>query len=301
MRALFLLVNNVCDIACEYCFYTIGYEKRSPLRIPSQHANSIAERITNVGFDTVILTGGDPLQSRRKKETFKVIRELKQRNLRVIVNTSAALLRPDDLDEIVRLGVNRVDISVDSHDPEVHNLQRGYHQDVVNAITGLISRGFNAVTTTTVVTERNAPTLRETVYWLQSLGVKDIRVQPVFIPHNEATAKDVAILEAIRNISGELPASHTSNYVNLLGATGSSHMPCRAMCAMGKSYFVATAEGCLTPCFHRADIVLGNLFRDDVDKLRQSLSHHELAETQHPKCFGPHCVSLFDNPWFWKP
>lgn len=300
MRSLFLLVNSSCDIACKYCFYTTGYEKRVPHRILAQYAPFVAQRIADVGFDTVILTGGDPFQSRLKHETYQLIRELKKHGRRVIVNTSAALLEERDLDTIVSLTVDRVDISIDSYDPEIHNQQRGCHQDAVNAIIGLLSRGFKKVATTTVVTSLNAPTLQQTIEWLRSLGVTDIRIQRAFIPTHEHSGDDV-VTQSIVEARQLLTAPHTSDYIGLSTQGQSKNvLPQHAICAMGKTYFVSTAQGVLTPCFHRSDMVLGNLFRDDPNMLCQALSGHELAIIRHPSCFGSHCISLFDNPRFWE-
>ena|GEM_PF-5547164 len=95
MKVLFLLINSVCDISCTYCFYTPGHEKRSGFRVHPKRASHIAEKIASAGFNTVILSGGDPLHSRLKHETYILVRELKMRGLRVIINTSAACLDMD--------------------------------------------------------------------------------------------------------------------------------------------------------------------------------------------------------------
>lgn len=299
MKALFLLVNSMCDIACTYCFYTTGHEKRSRYRVRPEIAGRVAERITSVGFNTVILSGGDPLHSRFKHETYALIRELKDQGLKVIVSTSAARLDEKDLDTIIGLGVDRVDVSIDSCDVAIHDAQRGCHAGTVSSITGLLKKGYRNVATTTVVTNLNAPKLLETILWLRELGVEDVRIQRVFLPGNVGDAN--GIMQAMYDAEPHLSASHTLRYIELTKHVFEGKpASCFALCRMGKEYFVCNAQGILTPCFHRDDIVLGNLFTDPVGVLLEALERHELIMHDVPPCFGSHCASLFDTPTFWR-
>ncbi len=300
MKTLFLLVNNVCDISCTYCYYTTGYEKRSKNRIHPEIVNHIAEKITAVGFSTVILTGGDPLHSRFKNETYDLISALKAKKLRVIVNTSAAFLTDDDLDIIIKLGVDRIDISIDSHDAEIHDMQRGRHVDAVRTITGLIGRGYQSVATTTVVTSINISTLSETIVWLHSIGVKDVRIQRAFLPGEISSESDI-MFEGMQKCLLQLNNTHMRAYIELTEYLFRNKVPfLYPKCQMGKEYFVCDATGILTPCFHRSDLVLGNLFYDSIVATKSSLERNELTTNIMPSCFSKSCVSLFDNPKFWR-
>lgn len=299
MRVLFLLINSMCDISCTYCFYTTGHQKRSHFRVRPEKAIHVAKKITSAGFSTVILSGGDPLHSQLKHETYVLVRELKAQGLKVIINTSAAYLNEDDYNTIIDLGIDRVDISIDSHNASIHDAQRGHHTDTIQAINGLIGKGYENVVTTTVVTLLNAPTLSETIFWLQKLGVQDVRVQCAFFPNNPS-AMD-GIIQAMHNVGPYLHAPHALKYIELTKhALKAQPAPCLAQCRMGKEYFVCNAQGILTPCFHRNDITLGNLFNDPVDVLCDTFEHHELIACDMPPCFGSHCASLFDIPTFWR-
>lgn len=299
MKSLFLLVNSTCDISCAHCFYTTGHEKRSRFRVKPEMANLLATRVAELGFTTVILTGGDPLHSRFKHETFELIRELKDQGCRVIINTSAAYLDEDDLDKIIELEVDRVDLSIDSHQGVIHDAQRGRHSDVVSVIKGLVSRGYRNIATTTVVTDLNASSLEETLSWLREIGVQDVRIQRVFLPYK---SDDVAgIMDAMRSVESLLDSPHARKYIELTErAFDGENPPVGARCQMGKDYFVCNAQGELTPCFHRDDISLGNIFDDTASVLHSAMDHHELIAHVVPPCFGGHCASLFDIPTFWS-
>lgn len=300
MKTLFLITNCTCDIACTYCFYNTGYERRSSDRIRADQATHIAERITALNFQTVILTGGDPLQSQYKSEAYALVRELKRCDRTVFISTSGAFLNDVDLDTIVSLNVDRIDVSIDSHLAEIHNAQRGRHADAVRTIVGLLRRDFRSISTTTVVTAANAPTLKHTIQWLQELGVRDIRVQRVFIPQDAGSLHHL-IQPGLHAAGTRLSTPHTESYIELTARAFSDQPPLPpATCRMGKEYFVCDATGGLTACFHRPDMALGNLFSDPIESLRRSLAANPLSLTSMPPCFGRHCVSLFDNPRFWR-
>lgn len=300
MKCLFLLVNSVCDIACTYCFYTTGHEKRFHKRIQPEQAKHVSNRISAAGFQTVILTGGDPLHSKLKNETYVLIKELKVCGLRVVVNTSAAYLDDVDLDTIIALGIDRIDVSIDSYRSDIHDAQRGRHVDAVRTITGLIERGYRSIATTTVVTEANVSTIVETVRWLHDLGVEDVRIQRAFLPVEARNSHELVTL-GMRQVGSHLSSAHVPDYIELTERAFSNGQPLpTASCRMGKDYFVCDAAGTLTPCFHRPDIVLGNLFSDPMDRLREILEMNELTQSTVPPCFGSHCTSLFDNPRFWR-
>jgi len=300
MKTLFLLVNSTCDITCGYCFYTTGHEIRSRFRVTTEQADLVADRIASTGFDVVILTGGDPLHSRFKRETYTLIAELKVRGLRVIVNTSAVRLTDEDLDIIITLDVDRVDVSIDSHIAEVHDAQRGRHADTVWSLQGFIARSYTKLACTIVVTELNVPTLFDTITWLRSCGVKDVRIQRAFLPEGSSQDGD-AIMCAMQSATALLHSPHVAKYVGLTNlAFQGKGAPYGSTCRMGKEYFVCDARGKITPCFHRDDIVLGNLLDDTVSDLQRSFGNHELVVHDVPPCFGGHCASLFDIPTFWR-
>lgn len=301
MKVLFLLMHSFCNIACEYCFYTTHHESRTKERLLREQMEDVAQKISALGFTSVILTGGDPLHSIYKHDAYLCISLLKKLGMRVIINTSAAYLTDEDLDTIVALDVDRIDVSIDSHDEAIHDAQRGRHADALHAITGLFARGYHKVATTTVVTARNASTLADTVVWLRALGVNDIRMQRAFLP-GELPKKNDPIMESMRAASQLVERTHTLQYVNLTSHAQRYRgaLP-GASCRMGKEYFVCGAGGEITPCFHRPDVVIGNLFTDGHEVLVPRFAAHELAVDDMPSCFGRHCVSLFDNPMFWQP
>lgn len=297
MSCLFLLVTYKCNLNCIDCFYNTGYLKRPDCSLTATHAARLAKKIRKLGIQSVILTGGDPLCVEYKKEAFKLISALKSEGLKVFVNSSATQLSRCDFRKLVELRPDRIDISIDSHIASIHNAQRGDFNSSVSAIRGLMDFGYKNITTTTVVSKRNKDTVYETVEWLGEIGIEDVRVQPMFLPGEQSGREE--IVNAIRNLNLK-PKPHLEQYIGLLQAASRDEIPSSHIsCQMGRTYFVCAPDGLLSNCFHQPK-ALGNLLTDSVETLSGNFSELSASHKCRPDCFGWHCVSLFDNPTFWR-
>ena len=313
-RGLFLLVNTKCDLSCSYCFYTTDHESRDD-DILEVSAAELVERLRILGFGSVILSGGDPLNRASKAATIALVRDLVDSGLRVIINTSAAFLTDDDCRQLAAARPTRVDISIDSVDARVHNLLRGRHIDTVAAIRKLVALGV-PVQTTTVVSSANVHEVAETVTALERQGVARATIQPAFLPETlpdsslgrRADSLRLTVTDELRSWLKERAASAAEpDVAEAYHALWDQHWGTRELrtslkpfCVMGKTVYVCAADGSLTGCFHRPDVELGNLFTSDARMLEADLSGSELTRDDLPACAGPHCVSLFEGPRAWR-
>ena len=307
-RGLFLLVTTQCDIACTYCFYTTGHEERDDQVFSLTHVEQFADRLAMLEFGTVILTGGDPLSRSDKARTIELCGALSDRGVRVIINTSGVFLDADDCAALVAARPARIDFSIDSCDRHVHNRQRGRFDDTVKAITCLKELGYDDLVTTTVVTQANRDHMVETLDFFRSLGVRESRLQPAFLPDVNPglslslTPSTREQLDVVATRPGASP--HLKPYFALWekyhGDPALAPDDGLRACSMGSEMFVSDAEGNVSACFHRADVEIGNILTDGVDHLRHALEGNALAAPGLPPCAGPHCTSLFDDPTNWS-
>ena len=310
-KSLLLLCNTQCDIACRYCFYTTGHEKRDSRKLSAHTAVSFAEKLLALGFSNVVLTGGDPLSRKYRSTALEVTKIFQEAGLTVIINSSGSHITDEDCDRIVEVNPFRVDVSVDSHLEEVHNGLRGRYADAIFLIKGLLARGYRSVVTTTVVSGKNADTAADTIKFLRSLGVQDARVQPVFLPGQDTAELKALELRLNERFFAELSDLYSSDssrsfYPNYLKwwrqfyGDGQNAVVERPTCQMGKRTFVCDASGNISACFHRSDVQLGNLMQDSLEDIQHKLNSHVLINDNLPGCVGKHCVSLFDHAGSWK-
>jgi MoaA/NifB/PqqE/SkfB family radical SAM enzyme len=293
MKALFLIVNKRCNINCSYCFYNNGHQERSSDFIHKNLSAIFSNKIASLNVKTVILTGGEPFLKESKKDSFFLIKCLKENGVKVIVNTSGTFLSESDLKKIIKLGIDRVDISIDSHIEKIHNKQRARYKDTVFTITKLLSLGYKNISTTTVVTKDNASSLSQTYKWLKNLGIKDIRFQPVFLPKISKKEKNL-IFNSLKNILLTNKAEYTEKYIKLIKVIFSGKIaPKKLNCRMGIDYYVCDPKGNIYECFHK-DNIIGNIFDDNIKTIIKNLPKNNKI------CVGTHCLSLFNNSSFWN-
>lgn len=292
-------MNTICDLKCKYCFYTIGHEKRSAKRITVKDIPTLVQAIVDLGFTCVILTGGDPLCSKFKSDTYYLISLLKKNAIKVIVNTSAVKLDMHDVETIISLQIDRIDITVNSYKKDIHDYERGLFDDTIWSIKTLLAKGYYNVFTTTVISEYNAPYARQTLEWLLSIGVKDVYYQPVF---TTAKSQNYFIIEkALEECSKVTKRPYTNLYLEQCSAAYSGLTQLNnSDCRMGANCLICDAYGNLYPCFHRQDFKLGNIYSDTKSLITARIE--DWKQTKKPKmpCFGKHCVSLFDGKSCWK-
>lgn len=313
-RTLFLIVNTACDIACKYCFYSTGHESRDKRVVELTVLPEVSQRLKHLKFDTVILTGGDPLNRNYRDKTLEIIKILKQHELRVIVNTSGAYLDESFCDRLIAADPSRIDFSVDSYDPSLHNLQRGRFDDTISAIKYLLVKKYTRIVITVVVTAQNQGSILSIFDYFARLGVSDCRFQPAFLPDSFSKFKEVRQPEIDAKLHDDLALvtqfSPDSKVRHLYHQYWFSHYPVsndvrvvtmapKPLCHMGKSTFVAEADWSLIPCFHRADIVLGNILEDPLVDLETAINCNQFHSTSLPECVGRHCVSLFSGSQNW--
>ena len=118
---LFFIIHTKCDLCCKDCFYSKGYEKRDSSELKLEDIELFVKKVYDLSFKTIILTGGDPLYSKRKYVTYALIECLKKYKLRVIINTSGAKLNSIDIQTLINLNVDRIDFSINSLDENIHN------------------------------------------------------------------------------------------------------------------------------------------------------------------------------------
>lgn len=313
-RVLVLIVTEKCDIACRYCFYTTGHQKRSPKKFDVSMCEEAARKLRALDFSAVVLTGGDPLNRIEKSTTFQIVEGLHRTGLKVIMNTSGAFLDEEDCTRLVTLNPHRIDFSLDSHIAQVHNHLRGRYDDTISAIKTLLGMSYKSIVVTIVVTSQNAAHLSNTIDFLKDMGITEVRVQPGYIPSDakfqrslELELEDATLKEmhkALSRLASRWNAQEYHAWWMSHFYTGEStgfvaNVAKPRACQMGKNIFVSDAAGNLSPCFHRGDIPIGNLFTSSETDLRDAISCNPLSGVPVPSCIGKHCLSLFDNPDCW--
>ncbi|MEM9895873.1 MAG: GTP 3',8-cyclase MoaA [Bacteroidota bacterium] len=135
-------VTDLCNLRCFYCMPEEGIDLTEKHHLMSlEEMVAIARQFTDLGIDTIRLTGGEPLV--RKNFSF-LVQELSQLPVRLKLTTNGILLHKY-LDQFESIGLNDINISLDSLD-KVKNAfitKRDYFDRIHSNIKEALRRGFH--------------------------------------------------------------------------------------------------------------------------------------------------------------
>jgi cyclic pyranopterin phosphate synthase len=147
-----LSVTDRCNFRCQYCMPEEGIEKVSHDDILTyEEILKLIKAAANLGIDKVRLTGGEPLTRKDLPKLIKMISGVEGiQDLSMTTNGSRLGKFADDLAES---GLDRVNISLDSVDPELfEKITRGGNLDsVLSGIEAAQDAGLDPVKLNTVI------------------------------------------------------------------------------------------------------------------------------------------------------
>lgn len=127
-------VTDRCNLRCSYCMPERGIPMIKPDDIMSKDEILILARaFVELGVKKIRLTGGEPTL---RQDLTEIIRELKAMGVREITMTTNGILLKDKAAEYQAAGLDRVNISLDSLDPDKYReITRG--GDLAQALAGI--------------------------------------------------------------------------------------------------------------------------------------------------------------------
>lgn len=295
-------VTDLCNLRCTYCMPPSGVAKKARSEIMSlEQIERIAQAAVKLGFKKIRLTGGEPLVRKEITELIREIAELKPGGLREIGLTTNGTLLQDYADRLKQAGLTRVNISLDSMEPDKYRaISRGGEvKRVFEGIRAAREAGLTPLKLNVVLVGGfNEDEIENFVELTraQDLEVRFIELMPIgeaarwasghFITGNEVLRKVPQLIELPRKGRGgvarlyKLPGS--KGQVGIISPL-SNHF-CRYC-----NRIRITADGRLKPCLH-SDLELnsreygaGQMERFLTDGIRaKPIRHHILNDGYSP-------------------
>ena len=170
-------ITGRCNYRCKHCFMSAPHAKYDEMCFDD--CVKVIQKLADCGVRNVQLTGGEPLVHPDFK---KIVQEISDRGLHIqMIYTNGLLLGQDIFDLLKANNQNpRIQISFDGLG--YHDWMRGVknaEKHAVDAIKRCGENGFECEVAT-VLFRDNVDSLRETVKFLDGLGVSIIRVTNVY-------------------------------------------------------------------------------------------------------------------------
>lgn len=291
METLFIVLTTECDRTCPYCFYVTGHQKKAESKLSPESISSFLDCLKKTGLKQVIFTGGEPFLW---KDLFVALKSSSGMGFHNLLITNGNFLSEEIFPEIVESGINAICVTVNS-------LEGEKNKNLMRAIKGISGSGLVHVTLITPITRKNLREIESIYNFSRSLSIGQI-FQPAFIPENSQSFKQLS-LKNLDKENFELLKKTLNRWANDFGAKNYTELIYNLYegkflkpekCSMGTDAFVLNANGDLLPCFHREELVIGNIIKDRFDEILKNLNKFSDKLSKAP-CFGEHCVSLFTN------
>lgn len=286
-------LTDLCNLRCVYCMPPEGVEKREHRQILSlEEVEEIAGEAVALGVKKIRLTGGEPLVRRGMPSLCRGLKRIP--GLEELALTTNGLLLPRMAGELKEAGVDRVNISLDTLDPEKYRriTRGGRLEDALAGIRAAKEAGLTPLKLNCVLiggfNDDEIPALA-LLTEREAVEVRFIELMPIgdtarFAP--EAYLPCEAVLERLPRLERLPEDGGVAERYRLPGAAGTVGLirPL-SRCFCGRCNRIRlTADGRLKPCLHsREEIPIrglhGEALRRQMERaiLRKPEQHGELS------------------------
>ena len=261
-----------CMLKCPHCYISAGDPQRGELS--TEQAREVIRRIVSFSRPVVILSGGEPTL---REDIFEIIRFGTGNGLRMVMGSCGFLVDEATAGDLLRAGLKKIAISLDSCRPEVHDRFRGVEgawEKAVEAIRGSVSAGLGVQIHTTVTWD-NFREITDIIAFGKELGVTDFQVFFLVPTGRGGTLSDVTpemyetMIREVLTISASglnIRPTCAPQFIRIAHDMGLSLEKWGRGCIAGKSYCRITPTGEVTPCPY-LPISCGNILTTPFDEI----------------------------------
>ncbi len=200
-----LALTYRCQNDCGHCYNATKEKKELSVR----EWSSIIDKLWDVGVPHIVFTGGEPTLYEGLEEL--VARSEHHGQITGLVTNGRNLGRPGYLSSLVAKGLDHVQVTVLSHDPETHDRlagAKGAWQETVAGLKAAVAEDLYVSTNTTIM-RSNYAKVEDTMRFVAGLGVRNIAFNGIIRSGKGVEAEGVtydelaSLLGKLRDIASE--------------------------------------------------------------------------------------------------
>ncbi|MBC7188727.1 radical SAM protein [Candidatus Aerophobetes bacterium] len=267
--------TNLCNLKCRHCYQDAGKRLKDELSLKKRL--EIVDELAGEDVFSIAYSGGEPLMD---KDIWKVLERGAKQGLYQSIATNGTLITPEVAKKLADVGVNYVEISLDSTRPEVHDKFRGvpgFWEKAVKGIENAVAQGKYEVGIASTITQVNFEELEELIQFSKNIGankfyafnfiptgrgknIVDMDLTPeqrekmlnILYDHYEkgdivcmTTSPQYARVCMLRGSLEDVPTSH---YTSAKGKKARILAEFIGGCGVGRAYCSIQPDGIVTPC-----------------------------------------------------
>jgi radical SAM protein with 4Fe4S-binding SPASM domain len=208
-----LAITYRCNNDCSHCY---NARSRDYPELSMKNWNHILDLFWKIGIPHIVFTGGEPTL---REDLPELVAHAEQNGQITGINTNGRRFSdPKYVDTLVRAGLDHVQITIESHKPDIHDSMvnsRGAWKQTIAGIRNALNSPLYVMTNTTMLTD-NSPYLRETLEFLASNGVPTIGLNAL-IYSGRGLSVNTGIVESelpqLLNIAKEITSKHNQRLI----------------------------------------------------------------------------------------
>ncbi len=280
-----LSVTELCNLRCRYCMPEDGIcKKRHDEMLTQEETISAIRAAASLGISKLRITGGEPLV---KPNIVDLCAEAAAVDgIREVCMTTNATLLPKLAGPLREAGVSRLNISLDTLDPEKFRYitRIGTLSDAVAGLDAALDCGFERIKVNAVLiggfNDDEIPVLAELTR-RYPLDVRFIELMPMVDSSDfgpEAYLPCTAVTERLPGLEAIKPDGGVARLYRLPGAKGNIGLisPVSAHFCTACNRIRITADGKVKPCLHSSDEI--SIKGLDEEGMRETLRQAILAK-----------------------
>jgi radical SAM protein with 4Fe4S-binding SPASM domain len=166
-----IAITYRCNNWCEHCY---NARPRTYPEMDTAFWLAVIDRLWSLGIPHIVFTGGEPTT---RKDLPQLIAYAETRGQITGLNTNGRRLKDEEyLQSLVDAGLDHVQITIESHNPDIHDQMVGYKgawEETVQGLKKALNTSLFVMTNTTLLAW-NAKYLAQTLDFLAELGVQTV-------------------------------------------------------------------------------------------------------------------------------
>ncbi len=166
-----LAVTYRCNNDCAHCY---NARSRDYPELSTARWHQVIDRLWEIGIPHVVFTGGEPTL---RTDLPELIGHAESNGQITGINTNGRRLSDREyVEQLVKAGLDHVQITLESHDPRIHDEMVGCHgawKQTVAGIHHVLETPLYVMTNTTMLST-NSPGLQDTLEFLAQTGVPTV-------------------------------------------------------------------------------------------------------------------------------
>ncbi len=167
-----LALTYRCNNDCHHCY---NARPRSFPSLTTADWKKVLEKVWQAGIPHVVFTGGEPTLQDDLAELVEYANSL---GMIAGINTNGRKLKDlSYIEPLVKAGLDHVQITLESHDPAIHDAMvhaRGAWQETIQGIKNVLTFPNLYMMTNTTLLQSNSPFINDTLQLLADLGTPTI-------------------------------------------------------------------------------------------------------------------------------